>query len=406
MTKKIVNESLKSPSLIGNIASYHKELIAKTAKRGVLVILSALFLCLQYLVLFFPTQSANSADLSSDSVYGGFSSKQDLLLEYEAKKSPFRDSAEALSVTRNDLVNTTDQILKDWVPTKSSLVVAWSSSPVYSMAQEDSSQPNNQHFVALSNDGSSHFFGHIVDAKYLVKSNAQILSGYSSKAGKFAILKSNGNFLTTNYNADTCYNNPNAYLSYTHCPSSNSFETKILVTNLSYKTEGQYIKNRPGDKLQYDLTLQNKGQSDITLKPELYIGDILEYSELTTVDAARFDKKTNTLQWPEIRLASGEKQVYSFGIQILGTIPINPRGSTNGSSYDCYMTSFFGEVSSIKVSCPTPKIIERMLSAAPENSLIALSWLVFAVNLLLWLKVYILSKEYDLIVKKARNKNV
>ncbi len=406
MTKKIVNESLKSPSLTGNIADFHKQLIAKTAKRAVLVILSGLFLLLQYVGILFPTQSANSADTNSDTIYGGFSSKQDLMLEYEAKKSPLRDSANALSISRNDLARTVDQNLSAWIPTVSSLVIAWSRSPVYSLNSEDRTNPNNQHFVALSNNGNFRYFGHIVDAKYIIKSNLKVLSGISVNTGKFAILKNSGNFLTTNYNADTCYKDPNQHLSFTYCPSSNSFETKSVVTNVGYKTDARFIKSHPGDQLHYELIIENRNQQEISLKPELFIGDILEYSELSNVDIARFDKKSQTLQWPEIKLASNERKIYSFDVQILKSIPISSRGSTNGSSYDCYMTSFFGEISNIKVSCPTPKTIERILSAQPENSLLALSWSALIINTLLWLRAYILSKEYEVIIKRARNKNV
>ncbi len=406
MTKKIVNEYLKSPSQAGNIAAFHKDIIAKTAKRAVLVILSGLFILLQYVGILFPSQSSNNADMSSDIIYGGFSSKQDLLLNYDTEQSLLRDSANALSISRVDLAKTNDQSLGDWVPTKSSLVIAWSRSPVYSLNAENSSNPNSQHFVALSSNGDFKYFGHIVDAKYIIKSNLKILSGYSKKGGKFAVIKNSGNFLTTNYNADTCYKDPSQRLSYTYCPSSNSFEVNSVPTNISYKTDARFIKSHPGDQLHYDLQIYNKSQNEIKLKPEIFIGDILEYSELSSVDTARYDQKTQTIQWPEAQLASNDRKVYSFDVQILKSIPISARGSSNGSSYDCYMTSFFGETSNIKVSCPMPKTIERILSAPQESSLLVLSWLAFVINILLWLKAYVLSKEYEIIIKKAGSKNV
>lgn len=405
MSKKIINESLKSPSLAGNIAVFHKELIATTAKRGVLVILSGLFLLLQYFGVFFPSQSANSANIHSDTIYGGYSSKQSMLLEYDSKKSPFGSAANSLSISRNDLEKTQESTLRQWVPTKSSLVVAWSPSPVYTMPLEDTSEPYNQYFVAVG-DNDFHYFGHIVDAKYVIKSDAKIVSGHSDSSGSFAVLQDSGNFLTTNYSADRCYKEPGAQLSYTFCPSSNSFEATTLVTNINRKTDAQFIKNRPGDKLQYSLTLENKGNSTITLKPELYIGDILEYSKLTSVDSARLEKKTETLQWPDTSIAVGEKKMYGFEVQIEDPVPISPKGSTNGASYDCYMTNVFGNASNVKLACPTPKIIEKLLSTPPESSLLLISWLVFVINILLWIRTYILSKEYGHIVKKVRRKNV
>lgn len=405
MTKKLVDESLKSPALVGNIATYHKELIANTAKRGVLVILSCLFLGLQYVSILYPTQSANNADLSSDAILGGFTSKQDMLRDYDSKKSSFYKSAEALSISREDIVETTEQSLGDWMPNRSSLLIAWSTSPVATLSFEDSSRKDSQHFVALDSTKKFRYFGHVINTKSTQKSNLKGMAGQSKEAGKFIVLKNSGNFITTTYNADICYKDPDRSLSHTLCPTSNSFQSSIKVINTGYKTEAQFIKNRPNDMLQYELSLENKGTESTTLRPEIFIGDILEYARLTNVDNARYDNATQTLQWPSRTIAAGEKIYLGFGVQIVDTISIAARGATNGSSFDCYLTSFFGEISNVKIACSTPKILERMLSAPAENSLLAVSWLIAIVNALLWLRSYLLSKEYGLIVKKVRSKN-
>ena len=177
------------------------------------------------------------------------------------------------------------------------------------------------------------------------------------------------------------------------------------MTNLSYKTDAKYLKNHLGDRLAYEVKLTNQSQQSINLKPEIYLGDILEYSRLTSVDTARFDKNSETLEWPSTTIPAGQEKTYSFNTQILNAAPLTAYGQTNATSYDCYMSSLAGSKDDIKIYCPTPKIVERMLSEPADSSLVALAWIVFIVNLLIYIKVRIYSKEHELILKSIRRRH-
>lgn len=404
MSEKIVVDALHSPSLVGELKDYHKDLVGQIAKRGVLVLLSGIFLLIQYVGFIFPINS-NSASLESDAVYGGFNSKQDAVVEYDRTSSIFSQKLNALSITRDDLQNSNETSLDNWLSSQSSSIIAWSKSPVYRLSYENNGpNPTNSTFFTTNNNNSK-FYGHAVGNQNLGPYRDTVLHGNSAASGNFAILLGSGNVLTTNSTADICYEKPDESLSYVHCSNSNTFKSEIVVTNLSYKNDARYIKNRAGDRLQYEIKLTNQSPKVIELKPELYVGDVLEYSEMTYVDNARFDKTTNTLQWPQTALQPSEQKILSFNVQILNPVPINPRGATNASSYDCYMTSFFGTVSNVKVSCPTPKILEKMLANPPSNSLLVIAWLIFIINTLLYIKIYISAKEHGLILRHIRRKH-
>lgn len=406
MSKKIVTDALGSPSLIGNLRDHSKDLIDTTARRAVLVFVSGLFLVLQYVGMSFTPTSTNSSNAVSDNIYGGVSTKQDVLLEYDARDSEFRKAADTFSIPRDNLEKMNDDTLQNWGNTKPSLLVAWSKSPVYKVTTAEKGEPvNNSSFLATSQDESALYYGHLISKTALERSDTPILSGYSAETGHFAIIKSNGNLITSNYSADICYKKPNDLLSYTNCPNSNSIKTQTSVTNIGYKSDAKYLKNRAGDRLQYDMLISNGSDRRISLKPELYIGDILEYSKLTNVDAARFNDNTQTLQWESLSLDSGASKRFSFSVQLLDSMSLGARGLSNTSSYDCYITSYFGGTTDIKLYCPTPKVIERMLSLPPSTSLLALSWIVFVVNIFIYTRSYILAKEHGLILKKTRKKH-
>ncbi len=405
MSEKIVTDALHSPSLVGELKDYHKNLVNTVAKRGLLVLLSALFLLLQYVGVIFPAHSANSTSTESDAIYGGVDSKQEMLIRYDSKDSTFRSSSDALSITRDELAKTSETSLRNWLASNQSLVVAWSRSPVYRLDSEPLQSNTRSSFLALANQNSFKYYGHSVDGQSLGQSNKKVLAGYSSRSGHFAILKDSGNLITTSSEADTCYKKPDDPVSYVNCTNSNTFKSRTTVTNISYNNDARYIKNRVGDRLQYDIALKNSSSKPIHLTPEIYIGDILEYAELTNVDQARFDGQLDMIEWPQTTIEPGQEKTFSFIAQLLNPVPINPKGSTNATSYDCYMSSFFGGITNVKVYCPTPKTMERMLSAPPVNSLIALSWIILIVNILLYIKINIVSKEHGHILRAVRRKH-
>lgn len=403
MFDKVITDALRSPSLARELVDYRNKLSSNLSKRGILVLLSGLFLILQYVAVLHGPSSASNADMSSDTIYGGFGSKQEMLLQYDSKNSNFHQAAQALSISRNDLEKVKNDDV-DWINKKSSLLVAWSHSPVYRPAFEVDS-PQNSSFLAQSNNGNFLYYGHVINKQRLDITSQEALTGYSLHTGKFAVLKNSGNFLTGNFSADTCYKQPGNSIFYLNCPNSNSVKTEVKITNITYKTDAEFIKNHPGDRLQYELKIANQGQQNIDLKPQIYIGDILEYSNLTDIGNANFDKKDNSLSWPKAIIDTGKSKTYIFSVGILDKIPLNPRGANNSSSYDCTMSVFFGASKNVRLVCPTPKIIEYMLNLPAPPLVVIVMWFILLGNLLLYARTFVLIKESDVVLNDIRRKH-
>ncbi len=405
VSKKIVIDALSSPSLLGQLNEHQKQQIITTAKRGLVAGLSVFLLILHYFVLLVPEQTTNSTNLSSDTLHGGFNSKQELLVAFDNNRLLFHTAAQSLDISKNEIQAAKEMSLDQWLATQPSSVISWSRSPVHQLSGELlDSQYSSSGFLATTENSRFLYYGRSVTTENIAHTDTPVLSGYSNKIGSFAILKSSGNFITTRHDTDVCYKTPDNGLFYSHCPASNSFSVKTNVTNIDYKTDAFFLKNKPNDRLKYTFEASNTSDSTISFKPEIYIGDILEYADLINTDRAQLDKERSTLLWDTVVMQPGENLVLTFDVKLFEQTPVIAQGLTNSSSYDCYISSFFGSQKHIKVSCPTPKVVERMLDSPQPKSLLLFVWLVAITNVVLFVRSYITSKEYEILLSQRNRR--
>jgi hypothetical protein len=109
MFKKLISNLSFSPSLVGQLGFYVKRLRQEEVTRRAGLILTALALVVQGLIVFAPAQTQAAAG-NNDIIFGGFTSKTDLLRIYDkgADSAGRRDIQQIYSrfgVTRNDIKN-------------------------------------------------------------------------------------------------------------------------------------------------------------------------------------------------------------------------------------------------------------------------------------------------------------
>lgn len=109
MFKKIISRLPYSPSMIHSLGFYAKRLRKEEATRKIGLILTALALIVQSFTVFSPPESANAAD-SSDLIYGGISSGQQLMAHYDANTNNIRDLYNHLGISRANLVAATGNL--------------------------------------------------------------------------------------------------------------------------------------------------------------------------------------------------------------------------------------------------------------------------------------------------------
>lgn len=127
------------------------------------------------------------------------------------------------------------------------------------------------------------------------------------------------------------------------------------------------ITAKESDRIVFTLTAENKGGSPKEVTFSDMLGDTLEYSKLIDNGGGTFNTTTRTLSWPAVTLKAGAKEIRSFTIQILATIPATPQGQSDPSSYDCRIENVYGNDIIINVTCAAPKVVEQVVTELPHT---------------------------------------
>ncbi len=177
-------------------------------------------------------------------------------------------------------------------------------------------------------------------------------------------------------------------------------KTAINVSQGNIDATSKVAKEK--DRITFTLTASNAGGTPKEFVFEDDLDDTLEYAKLVDNGGASLNKKDNILSWPAVTLKPGDKQVRTFTVQILDTIPATPRGLSDRSSYNCKIENvLYTEVVSIPVDCAIPpKVVERVVTELPttgpgENILFA--GIVLAVVVFFYLRSRQLNTEVRLI---------
>lgn len=109
MFRKIVSNLAFSPALVGQLGFYAKRLRKEETTRRIGLIFTALALVVQSFAIFTPPESANAAN-GNNIIYGGVSSKSDLLGVYDRNKdsaghADIQQIYSYFGITRQDIVN-------------------------------------------------------------------------------------------------------------------------------------------------------------------------------------------------------------------------------------------------------------------------------------------------------------
>ncbi len=173
----------------------------------------------------------------------------------------------------------------------------------------------------------------------------------------------------------------------TSCKMRNNFVDKVVTVPVACTTPPAKIETsktaknvtrgnvdattvtaRENDRITFTVTVENTGGTAKNFVFEDNIGDALEYSKLVDNGGGTYNEATRMLSWPAVSLKAGEKQVRTFSIQILATIPATPQGISDPSSYDCKIENAFYTSSVIfDIPCAPPKVIEQVVPELPHT---------------------------------------
>lgn len=104
MFRKLISSLPFSPALVGQLGFYAKRLKKEESTRKVGLIFTALALVIQSFAVFQAPEAANAAS-SNDMIYGGFSTREQFLSNYDSNKDNLKDVLTAVGIKRNDIAN-------------------------------------------------------------------------------------------------------------------------------------------------------------------------------------------------------------------------------------------------------------------------------------------------------------
>lgn len=196
MFRKLVSNLPYSPALVGQLGFYARRLRQEEGVRRLGLIFTALALVVQSFAVFSPPDPANAAN-PSDFIYGGISTKTQLLSAYDASargNGDLKNIFDYAGITRAELNGVRNGTINSREKgTGSGAWLSWGRQHRFSADQGE---------VKHDANGSTIYSRplHKFDSKaYTIRhgSTYQVLIGQSAKMGTFAIIKDCANLVTT-----------------------------------------------------------------------------------------------------------------------------------------------------------------------------------------------------------------
>lgn len=352
MFRKLVAHLSFSPALIHEVGFYARRLRKEETTRRLTIMFVVLALVVQSLAIFSPPESANASS-EQDLIRGGVSDKADFLTRYDTNEANIKDIFSTAGITRSEI----EGAQQGTVSSRDTVLV------MGRFAQFGSAQGEMAFPYMKSNDGQADTtyiaplrLWDTTEASRYEGTHYQAWIGQSAKLGWFAILKNCANLVTKVAPASA---------------KTESLQLKQTITavNLTQNNvAADTVTAQPGDRISYTVKAENNSSSAQLAPFAIPLADVLEYSTLTDNGGGLIDQ-SKTLAWTPVKLAPGQSQQRTFVVQLLDPIPATPAGQSNGTSYDCVLSSSFGTRSTIAVACPAAKTMEGFLAVFPTIGL-------------------------------------
>jgi uncharacterized repeat protein (TIGR01451 family) len=185
----------------------------------------------------------------------------------------------------------------------------------------------------------------------------------------------NSDIVASNPDCKPCEDDKTIWYKDKDCTSD--FELTKKVKNISQLVENANNTTvLPGDRLEYRLSVKNVGNTTGSYTIQDTLSDVLEYATLIDTGGGTLVKadsdapaeKIGTISWPTVEIKPGATIEKIINVQVMATIPATPEGSSNRESYNCRMVNdFAGNGTTVMINCPTPKIVEQVVTELPQT---------------------------------------
>lgn len=150
-----------------------------------------------------------------------------------------------------------------------------------------------------------------------------------------------------------------------------SKSVRNLTTQPDPKASADQTLAKPGDQLQYTLTVKNTGKDQGSYTMTDTVADILEYATIVNIGDGNMSAQSTTtpavVTWPSVNVKVGETIEKVIVVKIKDTIPAMAVNLSNSQSYNCKVTNTFGNTLNVNIECPPEKVIEQTVGELPHT---------------------------------------
>lgn len=144
----------------------------------------------------------------------------------------------------------------------------------------------------------------------------------------------------------------------------------LSVDAINLSKDGKPAANHKadtGDRIQYSLHTKNTSTRATVVAVQEQVADLLEYASVIDAGGGTFDQAAKTISWGTVELEKNQTDTRTFVVQLNETFASTPQAADNPQSYDCRLTTNYGNELTIPLNCPLGKQVEGTVKQLPET---------------------------------------
>jgi uncharacterized repeat protein (TIGR01451 family) len=150
------------------------------------------------------------------------------------------------------------------------------------------------------------------------------------------------------------------------------FQLSKSVRNITQSlADANNTQAKPGDQLQYTLSVKNTGNAPGSYTMTDTVADILEYATIVNMGDGKIVTPDATapavVTWPSTSIKAGETLEKFIVVRVKETIPAMAANASNPQSFNCKVTNTFGNTLNVNIECPPEKIVEQTVAELPHT---------------------------------------
>lgn len=188
--------------------------------------------------------------------------------------------------------------------------------------------------------------------------------------------------------------------------SSNCLERSVKVRNITSQiNDANNSSAKPGDAIEYTLSVQNKSQN--TIEKQVLtenVDDVLEYSDIIDASSAIYQEKpVKSLTWQPIDISPNQTVSRTILVKVKSTLPSTPASTSDPLAFDQKLALANGNTVVVTLPVRATKAIEQTIAQLPiviTPLSFGITFFLFVLTLYFYQRARIIAQELDVLLQE------